>query len=109
MAIWPLLALPLAFGQLESPAEASLLLGGLTTVVIVIPFMIAGSTNYETFMAFMFLAIFLVWAIAWLIPPLLLGGRLRKPGAIATVIGLQSSFAFIQAGVGVLALYGKSI
>ena len=73
---------------------------------IVIPFMIAGKTNFETFM---FLAIYLVWAIAWLIPPLLLDGKLRKPGAIATVIGLQSSFAFIQAGVGVLLLYGKSI
>ena len=77
-------------------------------MAIVIPFM-AASTNLDTLMVFIYLAIYLVWAIAWLMPPLLLGGRLRTPRAIALLLGMQSCFAFIQAGVGVLALYGKSI
>jgi hypothetical protein len=103
MVPWPLLGMLITRSHCEGWGESVLLFGGITGVPLAI-LALAGLPE-PAFMAL----ILLVWLAAAIIPDLWLVRRLHAKHAVIILLGAQGLFAFAQAVMGALMIFGKAV
>jgi hypothetical protein len=106
MAPWPLLAILLTYSSFDTAGEVALLFGGITSIFLVIPMLFFGSVSEDSFAVI----IYVVWVLAFLLPPLLplLARRRRSPYALLVLFAMQSAFSLAQAAIGAFMIFGKA-
>ena len=107
MAPWPLLAILLTYWSFDDPGEVALLFGGITSIFLLIPMSFFGSVSEDSFAVI----IYVVWVLAFLLPPLipLLTRRMRSPYALLVLFAMQSAFSLAQAALGAFMIFGKNV
>ena len=105
MAPWPLLAILLTYSSFDDPGEVALLFGGITSIFLLIPTLFFGSVSEDSFAVI----IYVVWVLAFLLPPLLLARRMRSPNALLVLFAMQSAFSLGQAALGAFMIFGKTV
>ena len=105
MLPWPLLALGTCLGWslFDRVSEAMLLFGGVS-VIFLLP---VGLLNPPEWVFGVLIGA--IWVLVLVLPTILVARRWLRPRGLALMYVLQVAFSLLQAGLGLLMVWGKNV